>query len=85
MWGSWSGQWEEYMHCLHAQKGRAYDNSCHRTHVHLSLSWNGARGLTTFWTGGVWRYDYGPCKTKGHKYAPKWTRRNFSPCPGTWG
>ncbi|HET7902746.1 MAG TPA: hypothetical protein VFL59_16295 [Candidatus Nanopelagicales bacterium] len=29
----------------------AYDTTCHRNHVHLSLSWDGAAGLTSFWTG----------------------------------
>lgn len=28
-----------------------YDTTCHRNHVHLSLSWDGAAGLTSFWTG----------------------------------
>ncbi len=30
---------------------RGYDTFCHRNHVHLSLSWEGAAGLTSFWTG----------------------------------
>jgi len=28
---------------------RANDTYCHRNHVHLSLSWDGAAGLTSFW------------------------------------
>ncbi len=74
MWGAWSGQWEEYNGCLHKKmQARAYDNACHRTHVHISLSWNGARGKTTFWGGKVTPTDYGPCRKKGHTYAPKWS------------
>ncbi|MGH8861909.1 MAG: hypothetical protein ACRDVG_11875 [Jatrophihabitantaceae bacterium] len=84
MWGAWSGQWEEYMHCMTTQTARRFDNACHRTHMHISLSWNGARGLTSFWTGGVWRTDYGPCKPRGRKYAPRWSHRNFIPCTGTY-
>lgn len=84
MWGSWDGQWHEYSKCLTTMKGRAYDNTCHRTHMHISLSWNGARGLTSFWTGNVYRTDYGPCAVKGKRYAPSWTHPNLTPCPGTW-
>jgi hypothetical protein len=34
-----------------AKKAAAYDTTCHRNHVHISLSWDGAAGLTSFWTG----------------------------------
>jgi hypothetical protein len=34
-----------------SMKSTAYDTTCHRNHVHLSLSWDGAAGLTSFWTG----------------------------------
>ena len=52
MWGAWDGQWEDYNGCqAKKMQAHAYDNACHRTHVHISLSWNGARGKTTFWTG----------------------------------
>jgi hypothetical protein len=34
-----------------AKRARGYDTLCHRNHVHLSLSWEGAAGLTSFWTG----------------------------------
>jgi hypothetical protein len=82
MWGAWSGRWEEYNGCAAPKlAARAYDNACHRTHVHISLSWNGARGRTTFWTGTVSPTDYGPCRPKGHKYAPKWTKANHTGCP----
>jgi hypothetical protein len=81
MWGSWDGKWEPYNNCLTKRMApRANDNACHRTHMHISLSWNGARGKTTFWTGRVYRTDYGPCIRKGHKYAPKWTKPNYTGC-----
>jgi hypothetical protein len=81
MWGAWDGRWHDYDGCEQkAKASRAYDNACHRTHMHISLSWNGARGRTTFWTGTVHRTDYGPCRRKGRKYAPKWTHVNPTPC-----
>ena len=80
MWGAWDGKWEEYNGCQTKYRARKYDNQCHRTHMHISLSWNGARGLTSFWTGQVYRTDYGPCVPKRHKYAPRWSHRNFAPC-----
>jgi len=83
MWGAWDGKWEEYDGCLHKYRARKYDNQCHRTHMHISLSWNGARGLTSFWTGNVYRTDYGPCVPKHHKYAPRWSHRNLTPCPNS--
>jgi peptidoglycan hydrolase-like protein with peptidoglycan-binding domain len=36
-------------------------SSGHRDHVHVSFSWNGARGTTSFWTGKVHPVDHGPC------------------------
>jgi hypothetical protein len=83
MWGAWSGRWEEYNNCQHKKmRAHKFDNACHRTHVHISLSWNGARGRTTFWTGKVAATDYGPCRHKHHKYAPKWKRPNRVGCAG---
>ena len=29
----------------------AYDTTCHRNHIHISLTWDGAAGLTSFWDG----------------------------------
>jgi hypothetical protein len=33
-----------------AKKKKAYNTYCHRNHIHLSLSWEGAAGLTSYWT-----------------------------------
>lgn len=83
IWGSWDGRWQEYHGCWSKRlSARAYDNSCHRTHMHISLSWNGARGKTTFWARHVSPTDYGPCLRKGKRYAPKWTHVNLAGCPG---
>lgn len=46
-------------------------SSAHTDHVHVSFSWNGARGNTSFWTGAVGVIDYGPCvRFKGSYAAP---------------
>jgi hypothetical protein len=46
--------WTEYDGCLHKpHKSRAWDNTCHRTHVHVSFSWDGAYERTSYYTGYV--------------------------------
>ena len=81
MWGSWDGRWEEYNGCSKL-RGSAYANSCHRTHMHISLSWDGARGRTSFWTKRVHdRTDYGPCRASGLNWAPGYSGLNPQPCP----
>jgi len=53
IWGMWA-----------ADEGwRPYDGySPHTDHIHISLSWNGARAHTSFWTGRTWKLDYGTCQ-----------------------
>ena len=36
-----------------AMKAPAYDTYCHRNHIHISFSWDGAQGTTSFWTGNA--------------------------------
>ncbi len=37
--------------------------SPHTDHIHISLSWDGALGRSSFWTGSApAAYDYGPCQ-----------------------
>ncbi len=50
-WSSYTGTWRDYT---------GYDP--HTSHVHISLSWNGARAHTSFWTGRVWPTDVGSCQ-----------------------
>lgn len=46
---SFGGEWREYSGCLHgAKRKRPADNTCHRTHVHISLSWDGAYQRTSY-------------------------------------
>ena len=49
------------------------DTACHRNHVHLSLSWAGAMGRTSWWTQAVAGPDYGPCRVPDLNWAPAYT------------
>jgi hypothetical protein len=80
MWGSWDGRWEPYNNCAHTRSA-AYDNACHRTHIHISLSWNGAMGRTSFWTRKVHANDFGPCRPADLNWASSYTGFNPNPCP----
>jgi hypothetical protein len=56
--------WTEYSNCLDpARSAPSLDNTCHRNHVHLSMSWDGAAGLTSFWTGTAQTQPYCPIMT----------------------
>lgn len=54
MWrgyGSRAGTWSEYDSCLQpAQAASTYDTTCHRDHVHVSLTPAGAAARTSFYT-----------------------------------
>lgn len=80
MWGAWNGQWQEYNGCSRL-RSRGNDNACHRTHMHISLGWNGAMGRTTFWTKPLTATDYGPCRRSGMNWAYLYTRPNAHGCP----
>lgn len=73
---------------------RAYDQSRgwawygganpHTDHVHISLTWNGAMGRTSFWTGKTNpSTDFGPCKKYTNEWAPLHppTGSFSKPCP----
>ncbi len=73
IWSGWSGGWENYS-----------GYSPHTDHVHISLSWNGARGHTSFWTGRVWRTDVGTCAYFANQPAVVATataKERTRPCP----
>ena len=53
--------------------------SAHTDHIHISLSWAGARGNTSFWTGKVGAVDYGRCSTFTGQ--PATLRRSPRPVP----
>ena len=50
IWSAYSLGWRDYT-----------GSDPHTSHIHVSLSWNGARGNTSFWTGEVAPRDYGTC------------------------
>ena len=50
IWESYTGQWSELKGCYSTPQPD-YDTYCHRDHIHLSLSWDGAAGQTSFWGG----------------------------------
>lgn len=61
--------WTEYRGCLApANAGPGLDTTCHRNHVHLSMSWDGAAGITSWWTGAAQTQPY--CPTKSSKATP---------------
>jgi hypothetical protein len=80
MWGAWDGRWEDYNNCSHLPE-RRYDNACHRTHMHISLTWNGAMARTSYWTRSVAPTDYGKCRVPDLNWAYLYTGRNLVPCP----
>jgi hypothetical protein len=46
--------WTDYDGCTKPKlRWKKYDTTCHRNHVHVSFSWDGALGRTSFWTGLV--------------------------------
>ena len=52
---------EEYNGCLSSSKaGTGYDTTCHRNHVHISLSWSGAMKRSSYWSKQVAPPKYGP-------------------------
>lgn len=51
IWASYAPGWRDYSGA-----------DPHTSHIHISLSWNGARAHTSFWTGRTWALDYGSCQ-----------------------
>jgi hypothetical protein len=80
IWGSWGGGWKPYNDCAHLPQ-IANDNACHRTHMHISLSWNGATGRTSFWTKHRFANDYGPCRPRTLNWADTRAGVNLKQCP----
>ena len=50
IWESYRQGWSELKGCYSTPEP-AYDNYCHRNHIHISLSWDGAAARTSFWGG----------------------------------
>ena len=81
IWGAYSTNqgWRPYSSCAdHPEK--AWDSTCHRNHMHLSLSWPGALGTTSFWTGTVAAANYGPCRARDLNWAAPYRTARATPC-----
>lgn len=84
IWSSYrAGEgWRVYNGCTaKSRRGTAYDTTCHRNHVHLSLSWPGARGYTSYWDKTSAGVNYGPCRPRDLNWAARYTKRRATPCP----
>jgi hypothetical protein len=82
IWGSYATDagWRPYSTCAdHPDSG--WDTRCHRDHLHISLSWAGAMGRTSFWRRSVAGLDYGPCRPADLNWAAPYRRPNRAPCP----
>ena len=83
---SWSAYrpsdgWREYNGCLSSSKaGTAYDTTCHRNHVHVSLSWSGAMKRSSYWSKKVAPPEYGPCRTWQTNWASPRSSANLTRC-----
>lgn len=58
-------------------------SSGHTDHIHISFSWNGARGNTSFWTGAVQPVDHGPCAVFTGQPGVTRSSPRLDPCPRT--
>lgn len=50
IWESYTREWSELKGCYSTPQS-SYDTYCHRNHIHISFSWDGAAGQTSFWGG----------------------------------
>jgi peptidoglycan hydrolase-like protein with peptidoglycan-binding domain len=82
IWGSYraSDGWRPYSNCA-TRPARAYDTTCHRDHIHFSLSWEGAMKRTSFWTHEVAARDYGPCRVSDMNWAAPYRAVRGTSCP----
>jgi peptidoglycan hydrolase-like protein with peptidoglycan-binding domain len=71
IWAGYSPEW------------RAYTGADpHTSHIHISLTWNGARAHTSFWTGRVWPTDVGTCQAFiGQPSVVPTKKPRTTPCP----
>jgi peptidoglycan hydrolase-like protein with peptidoglycan-binding domain len=81
IWGAYNpaAGWKPYSSCA-THPAAASDTTCHRNHVHLSLSWEGAMRRTSWWTKTVARQDFGPCRVRDLNWAPAYARANPVRC-----
>jgi peptidoglycan hydrolase-like protein with peptidoglycan-binding domain len=82
IWGAYNpaAGWRPYSTCA-TTTAASSDTACHRNHVHLSLSWEGAMGRTSWWTKSVAAQDFGPCRVPDLNWAPAYTAFRGTACP----
>ena len=83
IWGAYrSGDgWREYNGCeAKSKQKKSLDSACHRNHMHISLSWAGATGRTSYWTGEVAAPDHGRCRPADMSWAYSYKKPNPVPC-----
>ena len=56
--------WTEMKGCF-SRTSRGNDTVCHRDHIHISLSWDGATGTNSFWDGTPQDAGFCPRATSG--------------------
>lgn len=56
-------------------------SSGHTDHIHISFSWNGARGNTSWWKGAPQTVDHGPCQRFASQPAVPSNAVNTKGCP----
>ena len=81
IWSAYSADqgWRPYRNCA-TQLKTSSDTVCHRDHMHISLSWEGAMGRTSFWSKSVARADYGPCRPADLNWAAPRSTANRTQC-----
>jgi peptidoglycan hydrolase-like protein with peptidoglycan-binding domain len=82
IWGAYSSDrgWRAYSSCAsHPEK--SWDSTCHRDHMHISLSWAGAMKKTSYWTKQVAVTEYGPCRAADLNWALPYSKVRLTPCP----
>lgn len=80
IWGAWNQRWDPYQNCAN-MLATSSDDYCHRSHIHLSLSWEGAQKRTSFWTAKIAAPDFGSCIAGDLNWAPRYTKVRATPCP----
>ena len=82
IWGSYRAAegWRPYGSCA-TRTAPGDDTTCHRNHIHFSLSWAGAMGRTSFWTRTAAAQDYGPCRPADLNWAPAYSGPRADPVP----
>jgi hypothetical protein len=73
------GGWKPYKNCASLPKVSS-DTYCHRDHVHISLSWEGAMKRTSFWSKRIAGPEYGPCRVRDLNWAASYAAARWSRC-----